>query len=95
MASETKHAPFNHRLKTEMERINLSCKEVCSVGRNEPTATAFTDLRSTDSLKWGDEKQIMVASARHVISFFQQLHPLSAICSKQGGLVATPLSDCR
>ncbi len=63
MAGETKHAPFFAGLKTEMERINSSYKEVYGEGINEPTAATFTSLCLTDDLPWGEEKQITLASA--------------------------------
>jgi hypothetical protein len=86
MASETKHAPFNKRLKSEMERIDASYKEVYGVGRNEPTATTFTNLYLTDSLSWGDEKKIVMASAPSRDFFLSTA--ASAICNlrQAGGL---------
>jgi hypothetical protein len=85
-ASESKHAPFKNKLKKEMERINLSYEEVYGTGRNEPTATAFTNLYLSDSLTWGDENRIVVASAPSRDFFLSAA--ASAICNlrQAGGL---------
>jgi hypothetical protein len=63
MAGESKHTSFFAGLKTEMNRINSLYKAVYGEGINEPTARTFTSLCLTDDLSWGEEKEIILASA--------------------------------
>jgi hypothetical protein len=81
MASETKHTFVYDGLKTEMDRINSSYKEVYGNQINAPAATTFTSLHLTNNLPQGKEKKITLASARLRDLFMSAAAP--TVCSLQ------------